>query len=495
MISAAQLYDYVQCPHRVALDPSNDPANRDEPNSFVQLLWEQGLEHELEIASSIGVSIDLRLVPVEDRERETRAAIQRGEKLIYGGRLTAGDLVGEPDLLERRGDFYVPGDIKSGSGFDGDESDGKLKKHYAFQLAHYAHILEQLGLADGSREAFVVDRRGERVPYPLMEPQGLRNTQSWWSAYQVALSEVRSIVNQTQTSMGALSSACKLCHWYSYCKRDLVERDDLTLIAELGRAKRDSMYSEVSTVRAFAGCDPGSFVRGKKTAFPGIGVDTLLKLQGRAQLLATPGATAYLKGPVVLPVARNEVYFDIEADPMRDVVYLHGFVERLHGEPATAKFIAFFASSIEPTDEEAVFQQAWDYLQARVQDSIVYYYSKYERTQYRKLAEKYPTVCSVEDVDALFGSPAMIDLYTDVVKPATEWPTYDQSIKTLAQYLGFSWRDTHPSGAASIEWYHRWIESGDPAIRQRILDYNEDDCLATGVVVDGIRQLERRQMR
>jgi len=76
-----------------------------------------------------------------------------------------------------------------------------------------------------------------------------------------------------------------------------------------------------------------------------------------------------------------------------------------------------------------------------------------------------------------------------VVKKATEWPTYDQSIKTLAQHLGFRWRDTHPSGAASIEWYHRWIESGDPAIRQRILDYNEDDCLATGVVVDVIRRM------
>lgn len=83
----------------------------------------------------------------------------------------------------------------------------------------------------------------------------------------------------------------------------------------------------------------------------------------------------------------------------------------------------------------------------------------------------------------------MIDLYFDVVKKATEWPLYDQSIKTLAQYLGFHWRDSDPSGVASIEWYNRWLESGDPAIKQRILDYNQDDCLATGIVVDGIRTL------
>ena len=93
------------------------------------------------------------------------------------------------------------------------------------------------------------------------------------------------------------------------------------------------------------------------------------------------------------------------------------------------------------------------------------------------------------EVEALFARPEMIDLYFDVVKKATEWPLCDQSIKTLAQHLGFQWRDTNPSGAASIEWYNRWVETGDPAIKQRILDYNEDDCLATGIVVDGVRNL------
>ncbi len=122
-------------------------------------------------------------------------------------------------------------------------------------------------------------------------------------------------------------------------------------------------------------------------------------------------------------------------------------------------------------------------------DSSIYYYSPYERTAYKKLAEKCPDVCGLTDVEALFGLDAMVDLYSDVVRRHTEWPTYNQSIKTLAQYLDFRWRDTHPSGAASIEWFNRWAESGDPAIKQRILDYNEDDCLATAVVLDGIRVL------
>ena len=63
---------------------------------------------------------------------------------------------------------------------------------------------------------------------------------------------------------------------------------------------------------------------------------------------------------------------------------------------------------------------------------------------------------------------------------------FDQDTRKMSR---FSWRDAHPSGAASIEWFHRWIELADPAIRQRILDYNEDDCRATRVLRDGLENL------
>jgi len=489
MITGSDLYNFVQCPHRVTLDCHESADQRDEANPFVELLWEQGVGHEVEVVTTLTVSLDLSRISYDSRAIETINAMRRGESLIYGGRIEAGDMVGVPDLLERRGNGYMPGDIKSGSGIEGDDEDGKLKRHYAFQLAHYVHILASMGFGDGTYDAFVIDRHVRRIPYVLSEPQGVRNTQSWWDSYQQALVEVRALVNRTSQSVGALAAACKLCHWHSHCKQALVASNDLTLIAELGRAKRDAMAGEIPTVASLAACDPSRFFRGKKTQFDGIGPDTLVKFYKRALLLSAPEATPYLKKAIRLPVAEREVYFDIEADPMRDVVYLHGFVERMHGRPETAKFISFFANSSSATDEESGFRNAWAYLRARVADSTIYYYSPYERTAYKKLAEKYSAVCSVADVETLFNLDAMIDLYHDVVRSSTEWPTYDQSIKTLAQYLGFQWRDTHPSGAASIEWYHRWIETGDETIKRRILEYNEDDCFATGVVVDGVRQM------
>jgi predicted RecB family nuclease len=114
------------------------------------------------------------------------------------------------------------------------------------------------------------------------------------------------------------------------------------------------------------------------------------------------------------------------------------------------------------------------------------------RTIWRVLQQKYPDVCTADEIEALFNPARSVDLYYDVVQKATMWPTRDHSIKTLAKFLGFAWRDNNPSGATSIEWYDQWIRTGDPMIRQRIIDYNEDDCRATRVLLDGVRGLTKR---
>lgn len=245
------------------------------------------------------------------------------------------------------------------------------------------------------------------------------------------------------------------------------------------------MALEIPTVLYLAEVDVSQYGKGKdKTAFKGIGVDSLAKFHRRARLLAGKDTAAYLTTPIALPHADTEIFFDIEVDPMRDICYLHGFMER--SKNGSEKFIYFITEDVSKSEEERAFRAAWQYLQ-NVQPAVVFYYSKYERTIWRRLQMKYPAVCTREEVDALFEK--MVDLYFDVVKKHTEWPTNDHSIKTLAKHLGFNWRDTHPSGAASIEWFDRWVKTGDPAIRQRILDYNEDDCRATRVLLDGIRSI------
>ena len=185
-----------------------------------------------------------------------------------------------------------------------------------------------------------------------------------------------------------------------------------------------------------------------------------------------------------LPTANVELFFDIEVDPLRDICYLHGFVERRSGDNET-QFVPFFADEPTETEEKKAFTQAWEYIRES-QPCVIYYYSNYELKTYRKLQKKYPGVCTPQELESLFDSKLTVDLYSDVVHKITEWPTRDYSIKTLAEYLGFKWRDTHPSGTASIEWFDKWIKTGDANDRQRILDYNEDDCRATQVLRDAL---------
>jgi predicted RecB family nuclease len=116
-------------------------------------------------------------------------------------------------------------------------------------------------------------------------------------------------------------------------------------------------------------------------------------------------------------------------------------------------------------------------------------YTKYERTCWRSLQQHYPDVCSVAEVEDLFAMQTT-DLH-EIVQKQSEWPTMDYTLKTLATHLGFTWRDTHPSGSASTEWYDRYVR-GDATAKARILEYNEDDCTAMRVLLDGMQNLAVR---
>ena len=489
-ITASMLYNLVQCPKRVALDLFGDDSMRDDVSPFVQMLWERGAAYEQKVMASGSVpALDLSNYEGDEKERLTLEAMRQGEPLIYGGRIAADDLLGIPDLLRRSGQGYIPLDIKSGGAEEGggDNNDGKPKPHYAVQLALYVDVLERLGFS-AVRRGIILDVTGAEVPYYLDMPRGPKTPATLWDEYQAKLAEARSIANQSTLCLGALSAKCKQCHWQTACSIEIKSANDLTLIPHLGRAIRDTMQVEVRSIADFADMNPESMIRGKKTIFPGLGPDRLRTFHRRAQLLVDPDAKPMLTAPLSLPTSHVELFFDIEVDPMRDFTYLHGIVERRGGDNDSERFIAFFTDDETPEAERQAFADSFAFLTADPMATI-WYYSKYERTLYRKLQARYPDVCSADDIERLFDPTRTIDLYFDVVMKATEWPTNDHSIKTLAKYLGFAWRDNNPSGAASIEWFDHWVRTRDPAIRQRIQDYNEDDCRATPVLLDGIRAM------
>jgi predicted RecB family nuclease len=117
------------------------------------------------------------------------------------------------------------------------------------------------------------------------------------------------------------------------------------------------MVNDIPTVADLAEIDPEAFHVGKRTRFRGIAPDMLARFQTRARLLKTPDARPYLTQTIQLPVSERELHFDIEVDPLRDHVYLHGFVAR---DPALTepKFVSFVAEQPTPQSERQAFADA-----------------------------------------------------------------------------------------------------------------------------------------
>ena len=499
-ITASKLYDYIQCPHRVWRDiygPQDEKIQ--ETNPFVELLWEKGIKHEEEIVSKLGDFVNLKDGSLDERFQKTIEAMKNKVPLIYQGVLKHENLLGIPDLLEKLpDDTYMPIDIKSGMGFERvDEEqgeEGKPKKHYAVQLCLYNDLLKKLDFATHDNGK-IIDIHREEVNYDLVSPMGARIKETYWDFYELIKKHVDFLIKKQDKNKPAMAGICKLCPWFNSCKKWCEEKRDLTNVFYLGRSNRDRINKDlfIENIDEFLEIDVEEIMKqkeaekkaGNKEFLYRIGKDSLLKSIKRAKILyQTKKPVAY--DPIIFPQVSYELFFDIEDDPTQEFVYLHGVYER-NGEKE--KFIDFTATEISDKAEKEAWKNFWEYIDSLPQDDFaVYYYSHHEKTIYKKLQKRHLDVISLEKVEAFFENPNVIDLYK-IVQKQTDWPVGSYSLKALATYLGFNWRDETPSGALSIQWFNKYLGTKDKSILKRILEYNEDDCKATMILKDELGKL------
>lgn len=501
-ITASKLYDFLQCPHKVWRDiygPEDEKIQ--ETNPFIQLLWEKGVSHEEKIKTTLGEYLDLSQGSMDDRFNKTINAMKNRVPLIYQGVIRHDVLLGIPDLLKlQNNNTYIPIDIKSGMGFESasdedNEEEGKPKKHYAVQLCLYVEILQKLGF-NNRLSGKIIDITGKEVEYDLQSKMGPRTPTSFWEFYEQIKIQVQNLIENNTQNKPASAGICKLCPWYSSCKKWCIEKDDLTGIFCLGRSIRDKINEDlyIDKIEEFCTVNVEEIMKlktkeikeGNKQFLYRLGEDGLHKAIRRANIL-TKTKKPVAHGAINLPTVKYELFFDIEDDPTQEFVYLHGVYERVGKKE---RFLDFTATELTPSAEKDAWKKFWDYIRSLPENEFaVYYYSSHEKTTYKKLQKKYPDVISIEDLDRFFTNPNVIDLYTQVIYSQTDWPVGSYSLKTLATYLGFSWRDETPSGALSIQWFNEYLATNDSEILKRILEYNEDDCKATMVLKDALCRL------
>lgn len=209
---------------------------------------------------------------------------------------------------------------------------------------------------------------------------------------------------------------------------------------------------------------------------------------------------------VSIPRSAIELDIDIEDDG-GGICYLIGVREaRRRGGGVTTEYIPFVTWDHTLEGEARNFAEFWAYLQGRLtlaeRSKIgavrAFYFTDHETRYFRHLAEfhrDFPGVPSVEEVNAFCASDVWVDLYP-IMAEQLIWPTEDLTLKSLAKYARHMWRDETPGGANSVAWYtaqHEADLAGDTEtrdeLRQRILDYNEDDVIATWALREFISKM------
>ncbi|MFM7425225.1 MAG: TM0106 family RecB-like putative nuclease [Elainella sp.] len=493
------LFQYQRCPRRAFLELYGDAALRGSPNDYVAKLRQDSLAHQRTVLAEQPAHR-----PQYSRKNwlegatETLALMQQGVERISEGVLLVElgglKLVSSPNLLIRQpgqsmlGDWiYEPADIRLGK---------RPKMDYQIVVAYHAYLLAAIqgvwpetgwlllrqqgtcgvNLAEAMPRMQDLLRDCIQTLLPTHEPTGLQEP-------EVFIAHNR----------------CDLCQWSAHCYGLAQAERHLSLLPGVTPSRYTYLKAlGLTTVEALAAANPKQLEN-----LPGFGLPVAQRLVKQAESVLTNralpdsalpdrtlpdlvipdcalpnqgGETGKdLLSAAELPTAPVELYFDIEAAPEQNLIYLHGVLV-VDRQRQTETFHALIADS--QAEEAQIWQQFLD-LVWRYPDAPIFHFCPYELQTVRRLADLYGT--PIELIEPL--AERFVDLHERITRVAI-LPVESYALKPIARWLGFDWRDPEASGAQSICWYDQWMTTGDSRYREAILRYNEDDCYATYRIKD-----------
>lgn len=473
IIDADLLLNYQRCNRRAFLDLYGDVDRRDPPNDYLlKLLQDSYANHQAVLAEQVTHRPGYSHRDWQAGAAATLALMQQGVERIYQGVLLTTTvegvtLVSNPDLLIREpglsefGDWiYAPTEIKLGK---------RPKLEYQIIAAFHTFVLA------------AVQGAWAETAWLILREKGAYSVDLW-----EVLPRMQEILEDCIRDLGAPSepevfitrNRCSLCHWFGHCYAIAKEENHLSLLPGVTPVRYQQLQAlNMTTVRSLAEANPAQL-----EPLPGFGSDAARKLVRQARstlydraLLIETGQNPAIIAETEVPTAAVELYFDIEAEPALNLVYLHGVlvVDRASN---TQVFHPLLAER--PEEEEQVWQQFLD-LVWQYPTAPIFHFCPFE-------------VQTVERLATLYGTPShriqplvtrFVDLHERVTRLVT-LPVESYALKQIARWLGFDWRDPAANGAQSIYWYAQWLATGDRAYLDSILTYNEDDCRATYHVKD-----------
>jgi len=471
-----KLFHYHRCSRRIHLDTYGDQARKDPPSDYFVKLREDGAQHR---SSALSEFEPLQRPSFERNDWEAGAAatyqmMSEGVEAIYRGVLIAPGTENvwyctQPDALIKcegkswLGDwYYVPYNVRMGK---------KPKPEYQLVAAFSAYLLaETQGVWPDVSWLF------------LKERQYAVNLERYVPKLQAALDDClnphNGVLTHTEPPEVFISrSRCDMCPWLSFCYQTAKEQNHLSLLPGVTKARYPALAEmSITSVEALAKAQPSHLAGALEVEQP-VTEKMIFQAQAQWQQTAIPRlhTQSFPLSPDDVPTADIELYFDIEAAPDKDLIYLHGVLVR-NNTTAEETFHALLAET--PEAEET----AWFEFLALVDsypESPIYHFCPYEAQTVRRLSLLYGN----GDVEIEPLLTRFVDIHKRIVDSAA-LPVESYALKHLARWMGFEWRDEDANGAQSICWYDDWLRTGDRTYLNTILRYNEDDCRATYRVKD-----------
>jgi uncharacterized protein len=462
---------YKRCRRRAFLDIYGDLSSQDQEPDFLLKLRKDSRSHQQAVLA-IAPHQSPRY-PRDDWEAAAQATLelmQQGVDRISHAvllRQTAEGvtLLSRPDLLVRQpgqsifGDWmYAPTNIKLGR---------RPKAEYQIVAAFSAQLLAAVQGVMPSTASLIL-RRQDSYAVTL---------ERWVPLMQEVLVEcMETLLLRQEPEVFISRQKCGLCRWYSSCYAIAQSQQHISLLPGVTPSRyRDLQALGIATVESLAESTIS-------TLEPAVGTEIASELLQQAQstvqnraILRQRGFEEAKRSQVLhntntLPTEPVELYFDIEAEPELQLDYLLGVLvvdRRSH----TETFHPLLAEH--PQDEATIWQQFLD-LVWLYPDAPIFHFSDYEVETVKRLAKLYNTpLWQLRPLLSRF-----VDVHQQVMNTVT-LPVESYSLKHLARWLGFEWRDSGITGSQCVCLYDQWLKTGDRSLLDVILRYNADDCHAT----------------
>ena len=465
-LTAQNVSLYHSSPYSIYCERFVHPEHKDSLGPYRELLLERGIEHEKRVLATRYPGY-----PTITYRDASEGFIRLLEEMARGAEVICGlpllflpeNLQGRIDVIEKcpgreslfGGYHYVVKEIKLAA---------HIEENHILQAAFYTYLLSRIQgcLPDCF---YVINRDLEEKEYCYGDYE---------ERLQEAISGTRHILEGTEQPTPTYNGAP--WPWMTYTNHMALRLRDISLVCQVGPRMKEKLAARgLRKVWDLSSATPESL-----QGIPGVGRATAEKLIVNARAIQKREIIPLDRSALHFRDCPRELYLDLEGtDPsgeeegLEQVDYLIGLVIC---EADEVRYRPFMAWRID--EEKQMFREFVAFVTS-LGDTVIYHWHNYERWHLKQLADRH----GFNDVVEKEIFPRMVDLHR-VATRAFAFPTPTNGLKDIAKHLGFRWRHDDVNALDAIAWYLRFQKDPD-AWRESVLavvDYNEDDCMATKFV-------------